>query len=354
VRAWVLLTLVTIGSAVSSQQGSPQPVHVPDIGYEPTPLTVVDAMLKFAHVGPSDIVYDLGSGDGRIPIMAAQRYGARGVGIEIQPTLIRASRQAAHDAGVDDKVRFVEQNFFDADLSGATVVTLYLWPGVNDSLEPKLRRELRPGTRIVSYTFGMSHWVPDVTRRLENGRDLSLWIVPRRPVREPDVPFTATPQPIVESMLQLAGVGPNDVVLDLGSGDGRIPIVAAQKYHARGIGVEIVPELVERSKHIAKEGEVADRVTFIERDLFDADLSKATVITLCLSADVNARLEPRLRHLRPGTRIVSREFPIADWAPDKSIRAEDGSQLHLWIVKSSADDVDVVARRSRVKFAETR
>jgi precorrin-6B methylase 2 len=180
----------------------------------------------------------------------------------------------------------------------------------------------------------MSKWVPETTTRLETGRDLSLWIVPRRPVREPDVPFTATPQPVVESMLQLAGVGPDDIVVDLGSGDGRIPIVAAQKYHARAIGIEIVPELVERSRRIAQDAELADRVSFLEGDLFDADLSKATVVTLCLSASANAKLEPKLRGLRAGTRIVSRQFPIDSWVPDKSVRAEDGSELRLWIVRS--------------------
>jgi SAM-dependent methyltransferase len=325
--------LLTLALALSIAQRSAQPVRVPDIGYEPTPLTVVEAMLKMAGVGPTDTVYDLGSGDGRIPLMAAQRYGAHGVGIEIQPALVRASRQTAHESGVEDKVTFVEQDFFDADLSPATVVLLYLWPGVNDALEPKLRRELRPGARIVSYTFGMSKWLPDKTVHLENGRDLSLWIVPRRPVREPDVPFTATPQPIVESMLQLARVGPDDVVFDLGSGDGRMPIIAAQTYHARGVGIELVPELVERSRRIAQDGEVSDRVRFVEGDLFDADLSEATVVMLYLSTDVNAKLEARLRRLRPGTRIVSRQFPLGDWVPDRTVRAEDGSPLRLWIVK---------------------
>jgi predicted RNA methylase len=325
--------LLTLAFALSIAQRSAQPVRVPDIGYEPTPLTVVDAMLKMAGVGPTDTVYDLGSGDGRIPLMAAQRYGAHGVGIEMQPALVRTSRQTAHESGVEDKVTFVEQDFFDADLSPATVVILYLWPGVNDALEPKLRRELRPGARIVSYTFGMSKWVPDKTVHLENGRDLSLWIVPRRPAREPDVPFTATPQPIVESMLQLARVGPDDVVFDLGSGDGRIPIIAAQTYHARGVGIELVPELVERSRRIAQDDDVSDRVRFVEGDLFDVDLSEATVVMLYLSTDVNAKLEARLRRLRPGTRIVSRQFPLGDWVPDKTIRAEDGSPLRLWIVK---------------------
>ncbi len=325
--------LLTLAFALSIAQRSAQPMRVPDIGYEPTPLTVVDAMLKMAGVGPTDTVYDLGSGDGRIPLMAAQRYGAHGVGIEMQPALVRTSRQTAHESGVEDKVTFVEQDFFDADLSPATVVILYLWPGVNDALEPKLRRELRPGARIVSYTFGMSKWVPDKTVHLENGRDLSLWIVPRRPAREPDVPFTATPQPIVESMLQLARVGPDDVVFDLGSGDGRIPIIAAQTYHARGVGIELVPELVERSRRIAQDDDVSDRVRFVEGDLFDVDLSEATVVMLYLSTDVNAKLEARLRRLRPGTRIVSRQFPLGDLVPDKTIRAEDGSPLRLWIVK---------------------
>jgi predicted RNA methylase len=306
--------------------------RVPDIGYEPTPLNVVDRLLEFAHVGPGDTVYDLGSGDGRIVIEAAKRYGARGVGVEIQPGLVRGSRQAAAEAGVADKVSFVEADFFTVDLSPATVVVLYLWPTVNDRLQPKLLKELKPGARVVSYTFGMSEWEPDASTRLENGRDVRLWVVPRPPRREPDVPFVATPQPTVEEMLTLARVGPNDVVFDLGSGDGRIPIVAAQTYGARAVGVEIVPKLVELSRRVAEQAGFADSVSFIEGDLFDADLSRATVVVLCLSSDVNAKLEPTLRRLRPGTRIVSRQFPIGRWPADQRIRAKDGSELFLWIV----------------------
>jgi len=151
-------------------------------------------------------------------------------------------------------------------------------------------------------------------------------------LRTPDVIYVPTPQNIVEAMLELARVGPADVVYDLGSGDGRVVIVAAQKYHARGVGIEIVPHLVDLSRQIARQGEVADKVTFVEGDLFETDLSRATVVTLCLSASVNAKLESRLRGLRPGTRIVSRQFPIGDWVPDRKIRAEDGSDLFLWIV----------------------
>ena len=125
----------------------------------------------------------------------------------------------------------------------------------------------------------------------------------------------------------------DDVVYDLGSGDGRIVILAAQKYGARGVGVELDPRLVEISRQIAREGEVADRVAFIEGDLFTADISKATVVMLYLSDGVNRRLEPKLRRELPaGARIVSHQFPIGDWAPDETVRAEDGTNLFLWII----------------------
>jgi SAM-dependent methyltransferase len=153
-----------------------------------------------------------------------------------------------------------------------------------------------------------------------------------QPGIRPDVHFAATPQPVADAMLKLARVGPSDVVYDLGSGDGRIVILAAQKYGARGVGIEIVHELVERSRLIAKEGDVADRVTFIEGNLFDQDISKATVVTLWMTASVNARLEPKLRReLKPGTRIVAYQFPIADWPPDQTQRVA-GEQIFLWTV----------------------
>ena len=304
-----------------------------DIGFEPTPTAVADAMLELAGVKPGDVVYDLGSGDGRIVIRAAQKYGARGVGVEIQPGLVDASRRAAEEAGVADKVTFVQADLFQADISAATVVTLYLWPSVNERLEAKLRRELRPGTRIVSHAFGIGSWRPEASVRAENGRDLLRWTVPRRPVRAPDVEFIATPQSVADEMLRLADVGSDDVVCDLGSGDGRIVILAAQKYGARGIGVELDPSLIELSRQVAEEGEVADRARFVEDDLFTADISAATVVTLFLSPAVNARLEARLRRLRPGTRIVSRQYGIGDWHPDKTVRAADGSELFLFTVR---------------------
>ena len=137
-------------------------------------------MLSLARVTRADVVYDLGSGDGRIVVLAAQKFGARGVGIELDPALVEISRQVAREGAVADRTLFIEQDLFTADITSATVVTLYLSPGVNRRLEPKLRTELRPGTRIVSHQFGIGSWSPDETLRAADGTDLYLWIV-RRP-----------------------------------------------------------------------------------------------------------------------------------------------------------------------------
>jgi SAM-dependent methyltransferase len=148
-----------------------------------------------------------------------------------------------------------------------------------------------------------------------------------------DVHFTPTRHFVAEAMLQLAGVTRDDVVYDLGSGDGRIVIIAAQKYGARGVGVEIDPKLVELARQNARDGEVADRVTFIQGDLFTADISPATVVTLYLSGSINKRLEPKLKaELRPGSRIVSHQFRIGDWPPEKAIRP-DFSDVFLWVIR---------------------
>ena len=155
-----------------------------------------------------------------------------------------------------------------------------------------------------------------------------------QPAPRPGIPFVPTRQAIVDAMLRLARVGPDDVVYDLGSGDGRVVIIAAQKYGARGVGVELQPRLVEMSRKLAQEGEVADRVRFVEGDLFTADISEATVVTLYLSPSMNQRLLPRLRaELRPGTRIVSHQFRLGSWQPDETVTADDGTELYLWTVR---------------------
>jgi SAM-dependent methyltransferase len=153
------------------------------------------------------------------------------------------------------------------------------------------------------------------------------------PARTPDIHFTPTRHHIADEMLKLAGVGPDDVVYDLGSGDGRIPIIAAQKYGASGVGIELDPRLVELSWRIANEAAVANRVSFIVGDLFEADLSKATVITAYLSPSIMKILAPKFRALKPGTRIVSHQFAMPDWPPDQR-RQVDESEIFLWVVPS--------------------
>ncbi len=181
-----LLALVAgvIGSSISlgqSQTGtaaeSPPDVR-PEVPFVPTPDDVVEKMLDLAAVGRNDVVYDLGSGDGRIVIAAARR-GARAVGVDIDPQRIRESNENARQAGVTDRVRFINQNLFDTDLSEATVVTLYLLPSVNQRLKPKLLRELRPGARVVSHSFDMGDWKPERTAQV-NGSTVYYWVIPER------------------------------------------------------------------------------------------------------------------------------------------------------------------------------
>jgi SAM-dependent methyltransferase len=170
-----ILLALALGMPVLAQQ----PPKTPDIHFTPTRQGLADAMLRLAEVTADDVVYDLGSGDGRIVMLAAQKYGARGVGIDIDHGLIEMSRQIARDGQVDSRVTFIEGDLFTADISAATVVTLYLSGSVNQRLEPKLKTELRPGTRIVSHQFPIGAWPPARTVRVDN-EDLFLWIVPAR------------------------------------------------------------------------------------------------------------------------------------------------------------------------------
>lgn len=167
-----------------------------DAPYVATAQRIVRRMLEVANVSKEDVVYDLGSGDGRIPITAAQAYGARGVGVEIDPDLVAKARAKAEAAGVADRVEFRQQDLFKTDLEEATVVTLYLWPEINVKLRPKLLRQLDPGDRIVSHDFRMGEWEPD--RTVKAGKDktgtatIYLWVVPEDvPDRLMEVPPSA-------------------------------------------------------------------------------------------------------------------------------------------------------------------
>jgi ubiquinone/menaquinone biosynthesis C-methylase UbiE len=156
------------------------PSFAQEVPFVPTPALVVEEMLKLAGVGRDDVVYDLGSGDGRILITAAKKYGARGVGVDIDPQRVIEAKQHAKHAGVADRVEFREGDLFAIDLSEATVVTLYLLPEVNLRLRPKLWRELKPGTRVVSHSFDMGDWEPLKTEKVM-GSTVYYWIIPDRP-----------------------------------------------------------------------------------------------------------------------------------------------------------------------------
>ncbi|WP_194776275.1 SAM-dependent methyltransferase [Pararhodonellum marinum] len=147
-----------------------------DVVYVPTRPFVVDAMLQLANVQKTDIVYDLGCGDGRLVIAAAKNYGTRGKGIDIDPERIEEANKNAQEAGVTDKVEFVLGNLFEADVSEATVVTLFLLESLNLKLRPKLLEQLKPGSRVVSNTFSMGDWVPDTVLSVD-GYTIYLWTI---------------------------------------------------------------------------------------------------------------------------------------------------------------------------------
>jgi hypothetical protein len=161
-----------------------------------------------------------------------------------------------------------------------------------------------------------------------------------------EVPFITSPDDVTLEMLRIAGVAPGDHVIDLGSGDGRIVILAARRFGATGLGVEIDPELVRKSMRHAREAGVAQRVTFREQDLFQTDLSAASVIALYLLPQVNLQLRPALLALKPGTRIVSRDWDMGDWrpdrttvvpVPDKKVGLDKSSKVHLWVVPARVE-----------------
>lgn len=196
----ISLSFISVGcspnpSATTSQPTTDSPVdpavaqapalRSPDVVYVPTPQAVVDRMLAIANVNSKDVLYDLGSGDGRIPITAAQKFGIRATGIDINPQRIKEANANAQTAGVTDRVRFLNQDLFQSKFSDATVVTLYLLPELNVKLRPQLLSQLKPGTRIVSHAFDMGDWKPDRTEQVQvdggGTSTIHFWTVPANP-----------------------------------------------------------------------------------------------------------------------------------------------------------------------------
>ena len=181
IRSVVLVATMIVASIPGASVAFAQeaPTRRPDVIYVPTPEAVVEAMLQVANVGKNDIVYDLGCGDGRIPVTAAKKYGATGVGIDIDPQRIKEAKENVAKNNVGDRVKIVQGDLFEQDLSQATVVTLYLLPSLNVKLMPKLMKELKPGTRVVSHAFDMGDWKPEKELDVE-GRKVYYWTIPKR------------------------------------------------------------------------------------------------------------------------------------------------------------------------------
>lgn len=182
IRALTLTLVLTVAAGVPAalaQAAQEAPTRRPDVIYVPTPEEVVEAMLQVANVTKNDIVYDLGCGDGRIPVTAAKKYGARAVCIDIDPQRIKEANENVAKNDVGDRVKVMNTDLFATDISEATVVTLYLLPSLNVKLMPKLMKELKPGTRIVSHAFDMGDWKPE--KELDvNGRKVYFWTIPKR------------------------------------------------------------------------------------------------------------------------------------------------------------------------------
>jgi hypothetical protein len=193
--AWLAVSCARGGEAERARGGEAEraetsavpaatlPLRAPDVPYEPSPEHVVVEIVRLARLVPGDVLFDLGCGDGRIVIAAVQKPGVRGVCVDIDPQRIAESRENARRAGVSDRIEFLTQDLFQANLRPATVVTLFLWPKVNLDLRPKLLNELEPGARVISYMHDMGEWQPDETVPVHSGKRptaVYLWTIPER------------------------------------------------------------------------------------------------------------------------------------------------------------------------------
>ena len=315
---WGLWQSLSSDPVVRASQTAP-------VSYAPTPSDVVDRMLELADLQPGEMLYDLGSGDGRIVIEANLQYQARAIGFELDDALVALSRANVHNAGIGSMVRIDQADIFTLDLAEADVVTLYLSEELNARLLPQLV-DMKDDALIISHDFQLPGRVPDkfvhVTPR---GKDdaqhtIYLWRTPldggagpslsEVPSRSNNIGFAATPMPVVAEMLRLANLSSGQKLYDLGSGDGRILVGAASQYGALAVGYEIDAALIELSKAKVKEADIEALVDVRASDLFSADLSEADVVTLYLSPAMNRRLVDQLLDMRPGARIISYKFDI--------------------------------------------
>ena len=249
-----------------------------DVPYVPTPQNVVEAMLDIAKVGADDFVIDLGSGDGRIVITAAKKYGARGFGVELDGALVSEARREAERQGVKDRAQFLAQNLFITDIDRATVLTTYLFPHINIQLRPRLFAELRPGTRVVSHEFDFGNWKPDAqtTVPVPNKRygppqsDVYLWIVPANAAGRWRWQFAAGAPGVFEAIIEQTF----QVLQSAARLDGQPLRVASAKMNGAGISLVLVAQSKGASTRYELNGRIDGdairgkaRVTGIEREI---------------------------------------------------------------------------------------
>jgi methylase of polypeptide subunit release factors len=309
----------------------------PDVVFVPTPQKVVERMLQMAKLKKKDVLYDLGCGDGRIVITAAQRYGVKAWGFDIDPDRVAQAQANVRAAKVEHLVTIEHRDFFDLDLSLASVVTLYLLPELNVRLIPHFEK-MKPGSRIVSHEFDIRGVLPKAHQSMrveesDSQHDIFLWQTPLK--RGPDVIYVPTPEKVVDRMLQMAEVKKGDVLYDLGCGDGRIVITAAKRYGVKAWGFDIDPVRVAQARANVRAAKVGHLVTIEQKDVFELDLSPANVVTLYLLPELNVRLIPQLEKLKPDSRVVSHDFDMKGVTPEthEFMQVEkDEHEIFLWRV----------------------
>lgn len=354
-RAGLLGSLALLGCAVPAGRGpEPRPPAAPGagpkeragvsgaerIGERPDPLRsldlrhpppeVVRAILELADVSSSDAVRVLGCGDGGVAAGAALLRRARVVAIDPSAEVVARARETARRAGVEDLVEVRTESLAAADFAGASVLVILLPRSSLREIEGKLLSELRPGTRVVT-------WIPAMVRlgaQDEEAGALHFYRVPGDTHPKSLAPYVQTPLPVVEKMLEMARLTKDDVLYDLGCGDGRIVVEAAKRYGARGVGIDFDRQRIEEARELARREGVEALVEFRQEDILEADISPATVVTLFLLPDTNRLLKPKLRTLRDGARILSHQFDTEGWPyrQKETMVLPDGSThaVYLW------------------------
>jgi predicted RNA methylase len=318
------------------EPGAPEPDAVL-FGLEQPSVEVVRAMLELADIQSDDRVYVLGCGDGGIAMGAALLRGARVVVVDSSPATLTAARDRARRAGVESLIEFRQGNVLEVDIKEAQVVLTFLGSSVTHRLGARLQTHLKPGTRCVS-------WLPAPRPVGMQGGDegdveggtLSLYKVPGHSHPDSLAPYVRTPLPVVRKMLDLADVTKDDVLYDLGCGDGRIVIEAARRHGTRGVGIDFDIRRIREARERARREGVEGLVAFRWEDIRDSDFSDATVVMLFLLPDANNRLRARLAALPEGTRVVSHRFDIEGWRPSatETLELPDGRSdtIYLWVV----------------------